>query len=424
LYSSGWDKKIRRWNLETQQEVTSSKSPYVTSVIAASSDGKWIAIAYEKNRIGLISAKDGTERQVIETDGISCSAIAFNHASTHMAWGGETKDEVHVVVWNIAESKKQYHWKWNKGADPNSDINALTFSPDDRKIAGVVFRQNAGYAWDISNGHEIAHLDHRGVYDVDFTADGKSLLTVGWDSEVQTWNAANGAMESSHKLDKKQHDSRMYGVSCSSTGRIFATAHIGKAIRVWSIPNMEMRQLMTTDQFIFGAISFSPDGLWLVSGAMSGAVNLWDPWTGELVMNIGKHDSHVYSVGFGETVCDLYSGASDGICRVWNLERPEANVGNSLSSIWKSFKDGTADRSFQAMIELSKRPEEALQLIQSDLSAFNDTVVRDDHDVMPRRYVALLSMLKTKNAQYFLLDISNRPQNDWLAKMARASIRR
>ncbi len=104
---------------------------------------------------------------------------------------------------------------------------------------------------------------------------------------------------------------------------MIATAHLDGAVRIW---NAESARMQTTFQvrgrFMYGAIAFSPDGLWLATGSMDGSVNVWDPLAGRSVWNVGWHQSYVSTVGFGRDARTLVSGGSDGLCYLWDLRPP------------------------------------------------------------------------------------------------------
>ena len=110
-------------------------------------------------------------------------------------------------------------------------------------------------------------------------------------------------------------------------------------------------------RFIFGAMAFSPDGLWLATGSMDGSVNVWDPLGGKSVWNVGRHQSYVYTLGFGRDIRSLVSGGSDGLCYLWDLRPPGGRADHDLARLWHDLvgEDGSAAyEAIFALLEISR----------------------------------------------------------------------
>ena len=117
---------------------------------------------------------------------------------------------------------------------------------------------------------------------------------------------------------------------------MIATAHLDGTVRIWQADEMLLRtRFRVKGRFIYGAMSFSPDGLWLATGAMDGSVELWDPLTAKSVWNGGRHQSHVYTVGFGRDARTLVSGGEDGACYLWDLRPAGRRPDNDLARLWR-----------------------------------------------------------------------------------------
>ncbi len=65
-----------------------------------------------------------------------------------------------------------------------------------------------------------------------------------------------------------------------------------------------------------------PDGLWLCTGEMSSTVELWDPFSGQKVFDVGKHASNIIStVKFSSNGRSLLSGAKQSPERFSEVSR-------------------------------------------------------------------------------------------------------
>jgi len=370
LYSSGWDPAIRRWDVAARKQLALPTGVYATGVVAASPDGQTLAYEDDSGVIRLVEAEHGTERRSLALPGTDYSQLVFSADGRRLAGGGTSGDQVHVAVWDVPGGELRHRWDWPKGRDPHSTVESLCFTPDGDRLAAAVFRQSAAYVWDLTAGQQIARLSHNQVYGVSFSPDGKTLVTAGWDSIIRFWETDTGNIRREVKVadHAKGDELRMYAVCYASEGGLVATAHLDGTVRIWQADEMLLRtQFRVNGRFTFGAMSFSPDGLWLATGAMDGSVEVWDPLTAENVWNGGRHQSYVYTVGFGRDVRTLVSGGDDGVCYLWELRPPGKPPDNDLARLWHDLAGEDGRAAYQAMWALSEMPDRSVAMLAEKL---------------------------------------------------------
>jgi WD40 repeat protein len=207
-----------------------------------------------------------------------------------------------------------------------------------------------------------------------------------------------------------------------------ATAHLDGTVRVWHADKMKLRQSFQLDgRFAYGTISFSPDGLWLATGAAKGNVSLWDPLTARLVADAGVHQHYVYTVGFGRDSRTLLTGGEDGACYLWDL-RPRGNQQEKdLARVWVDLVGEDGPAAYRAIWTLSGMPEHAVTLLAEKtgdwerLSADRST---DEQSTAARRAVSLLIQIGTPNAILLLKKWAAQNRNGVLGQSAAEALRR
>lgn len=66
------------------------------------------------------------------------------------------------------------------------------------------------------------------------------------------------------------------------------------------------------------SVSFSADGLSIVSGSFDRTVRVWDSWSGDLFSELVGHVKYVSSVSFSKDGHEVVSGSGDRSVKVWS----------------------------------------------------------------------------------------------------------
>ena len=456
LYSSGWDGAVRRWDVLAQKQLALPMGVRATAAVAAAPNGQSLAYADDSGSIRLVDTEQGTELHTIELPGVKFSEVTFAPGSQYLAAGGTNGDQVTVAVLDLESRNVICRWDWPRGRDPHSGVESLAFAPDGSRLAAAVFRQDTAYLWDLTTGRKIAQLPHAEVYGLSFSPDGETLATAGWDKIVRFWATDTGAARREVKVTDKlgnDGDLRMYTVCYAPTGGLVATAHLDGAVCIWDWPDMTFRKRFSVKgRFIFGSVRFSPDGLWLATGSMSGDITLWDPLTGESVRDVGRHQSYVYTVGFGRDSRTLVSGGNDGVCYLWDLQPRGQHPEESLDLLWRDLGAGDGPAAYRAMWSMAKTPDRTVAFVGEKLRPVRSVMDLDrlgtelsdgelarrqrlsrllaNKDetvellVRVRRAISLLGELSTPDAIGLLKELADRQPNEELGRSAAAAAER
>jgi WD40 repeat protein len=414
LYSGGWDGTIRRWDVASRKQLPPPVGVRGSEVVAASPDGQTLAYADDLNVVHLANAKEGSERRTLQLPNISYSQLAFSPDGTQLAAGGAGsgpgQGDVQVKVWDLKTGELVRRFHWPLGYDPHSTVEALSFSPDGKRLAAAVFRQSAAYVFDLANSTRLARIEHSQIYGLSFSPDGKTLATAGWDEIIRLTDTQTWKTRSQTKVDGR--DSRMYAVSYSPEGGWVATAHMDGEIRTWNAADMKALQVFQAPgRFIYGALCASPDGLWLATGGAGGEISVWDPMTGKAVWAAGRQRGYVYTVGFGRDSRTLISGGDDNVGYLWDLRPVGKPPTKDPTALWNDLigTDGVA--AYEAMWALSETPTVAIALVKERAPKLIQPLV-DHKEAVPsipvRRVLSLLAQIGTPEAARLLKEWADR----------------
>ena len=193
-------------------------------------------------------------------------------------------------------------------------VRVAAFSPDDTLIAAGDWGADANdiFLWDLRTGELRLRLEgaHASVASLAFSADGKLLLSGGWDNSIKVWDAASGGLL--HRLEVRPG---------------------------WV--SQDSDQLGWVDKAIFAA-----DGRQIVGAARDGRIRLWDTRTGVLLWTSPGHAGGTFALAVTPAGDRLASGGDDGEIKLWDLRRRALATSwpAHSTSVWKVFFSPTADR--------------------------------------------------------------------------------
>ncbi len=197
-------------------------------------------------------------------------------------------------------------------------VTSVNFSPDGKTLVSGSW-DGTIKLWNVETGKEIRTLKgHDGyVLSVNFSPDGKTLVSGSDDNTIKLWNVETGK----EIRTLKGHDSSVLSVNFSPDGKTLVSGS-WQTVKLWNVETgQEIRTLKGHDNRV-KSVNFSPDGKTLVSGSWQ-TVKLWNVETGEEIRTLKGHDNWVYSVNFSPDGKTLVSGSDDNTIKLWNVETGE-----------------------------------------------------------------------------------------------------
>lgn len=222
-------------------------------------------------------------------------------------------------------------------------VTSVDFSPDGKRIVSAS-KDTLMKVWDARSGVEIltikGHLD--GVTSVNFSADGKRIASGSKDKTVRVWDAQTGV----EVLCLMGHMNEVTSVAFHPNGKQLVSGSEDKTLTMWDCQTGE--EILVFKGHTEGVLSvaFSADGKRIVSGGRDKRVMVWDAKTGETLLTLkNAHMGSVASVNFSPDCKRIVSGGIGFTVKVWDVNTGQAvltlDPNNALISGLSFSPDGT-----------------------------------------------------------------------------------
>lgn len=339
LATSGYDGKLRLWDLATQKTLV-QQDTFAAKSMAFSPDGKFLVIASYEGEISVldpglltvIATWKGHEKSILD--------IAFRPDAKLFATVGEDRK---LKIWGVpnpADGLPLYELEGHDGT-----INDVAFNARGDCLATAAYDHTA-IVWRISSqstmdklailsaramvlGAEFAGTDLAGSHSP-LEPCGIQLHTVDGDGTLETWNI--GATAEYRTLTA--HANGVEAIGLTPDGKTLATVDDGGVLHIWrDLAQPPVRREIHTDE-IWG-VAFSPDGQKVATASRDGTakvLDLSDDITVTLTISVTNE--------LGESVAlnkvafrppdgkQILTAGEDGVVRLW-----DATSGRQVS-VW------------------------------------------------------------------------------------------
>jgi len=191
-------------------------------------------------------------------------------------------------------------------------VYSVDFSPDGKKLVTGDERGNL-ILWEVSTGHRIAQVGGaNNYYRARFSPDGRLIAHSNQDGTVELWDVQRAAPVKTCR----GHTSSVRTIEFSSDGRLMATAADDNSVRIWDVATGAPLQ-QAIQSYYTSRLAFTPDNLRLVTVGQDGSVKLWDLTDMQEVIALKDHGGSTSSISFSKDGAVLVI-ALDSEINIWS----------------------------------------------------------------------------------------------------------
>jgi WD40 repeat protein/predicted Ser/Thr protein kinase len=325
IVTGSWDGTAKVWDAVTGTNLlTFSGHTNRIWAVAISPDGQRIVSGGWDQTAWVWDAASGGELRKLVGHGGAVLSVAFSPDGQSVVTGSQDRQ---AKVWDAANGAMLHTLRGHEAS-----VFSVGFSPDGKFIISGSGDQTAR-VWDTASGEELRAFKGHGsqIGSVAFSPDGQRIVTGGGavrfspdgrfvdanieeDPTAKVW-AAGGGMEA---LTLEGHTNAVTSVDFSADGRLVLSGSYDGTARVWDVRTGQGISGVRGHGAPIRAVAFLPDGKRLVTGSFGGTASVWDVASGNEIHKLKGHTADVFSVAVSLDGRRIATGSWDGRVKLWD----------------------------------------------------------------------------------------------------------
>ena len=321
LASSSGDRTVVLWDLEraTPRATLSGHMDDIWDV-AFARNGRWLASVSDDGTLRIWDVAKGQSVQTLTYSG-PLESVAFSRDGTTLAAGGVDRVIHLAALIQKGDGSPEWHPR-ARLAGHDQTVIALDFSADGKLLLSGS-EDGTAKIWNLGEPSLPKDLDYPfdRVLDLAVSRNGAAIAVLDQEERVTLWHRDR---EPHSNLLSTLDGGALMSFDFSPDERLFAAAFRDGSVRSWRVA--DGRELPRPKGHPMSAfdVAFSPDSQTLASSAHDGIIKLWDVATGlEPTSLVGHQTQQVHMLRFLSQRNYLVSACLVGELIVWDLSRQE-----------------------------------------------------------------------------------------------------
>ena len=310
---------IRIWDTVTGKEFSPIHDGEANAMhLSLSPDSKFFAQSKRDGQIKIYAVSNGAHITTLKFGSKEGSINAFSPDGKLLA--AATTDGT-VSVWAVPTWKQQASFKAFAEV-----VTAIVFTPDSKHLL-TGGRENVIKVWEPLSGQQLRPIPcgigvvGRAMAFIPGSNNFVSSHTSG--GGLKIWDFATGRLIAEIKTT-----GALGGLSVSPDGKIIATGHFEKVVRLWSVKSGALLAEIKTHSGSIKAVAFTPDGKGLFTGSSDKTVKLRNVQEISEAKLLVQNPTYVYNVAFTLDGHRLITGDDAQVVRIH-----DSNTGQELHKL-------------------------------------------------------------------------------------------
>lgn len=221
------------------------------------------------------------------------------------------------TLWSVEESGVLRQWTREGRLITRNFLTDLetiwVFNADASKIASA--SDDDLVIWDVAGGRVKQRIPVESwVMALEFSPDGKQLVSGHEDGSVRLWDVGSGKLISEWQAQGRS----ISALAFRDRFNQLATAGEDRTIHIWDLKNKKRLAVLQGHSDRIPALAWQPGGDLLVSAGWDTTARVWDPSKTDPLMLLNSHSDQVHTLAWSSDGKMLAVADSDFAIHVWN----------------------------------------------------------------------------------------------------------